>query len=67
MTTSSRSPNSRTSSRSACTRYKTAPGAMLNVYQWNYAVGNQPDPQHRDLRAALDAASTTQPHPAAGR
>jgi predicted amidohydrolase YtcJ len=41
-------------------RYKTAPGAMLNVYQWNYAVGNQPDPQHRNLRAALDAASTTQ-------
>jgi predicted amidohydrolase YtcJ len=40
--------------------YKTAPGAQLIVYQWNYAVGNQPDPQHRTLRAALDAASTTQ-------
>jgi hypothetical protein len=41
-------------------RYKPAPGALLTVYQWNYAVGNQPDPQHRTLRAALDAASTTQ-------
>ncbi len=41
-------------------RYKTPPGAQLTVYQWNYAVGNQPDPQHRTLRAALDAASTTQ-------
>ena len=41
-------------------RYKTAPGALLTVYQWNYAAGNQPDPKHRTLRAALDAASTTQ-------
>ena len=40
-------------------RYKTPAGAQLTVYQWNYAVGNQPDPQHRTLRAALDAASTT--------
>ncbi len=40
-------------------RYQTAPGAQLTVYQWNYAVGNQPDPKHRTLRAALDAASTT--------
>ena len=41
-------------------RYKTAPGALLTVYQWNYAAGNQPDPKHRTLRAALDAASTAQ-------
>jgi hypothetical protein len=28
------------------------------VHQWNYVAGNQPDPQHPTLRAALDAAST---------
>lgn len=41
--------------------YKTAPGAWLTVYQWNYSAGNQPDPKHATLRAALDAASTTNP------
>jgi predicted amidohydrolase YtcJ len=40
--------------------FKIPPGGRLTVYQWNYAVGNQPDPKHRTLRAALDAASTTQ-------
>lgn len=39
-------------------RYKTAPGQRLMVHQWNYTAGNQPDPQHPTLRAALDAAST---------
>jgi predicted amidohydrolase YtcJ len=39
-------------------RYKTAPGQRLIVHQWNYTAGNQPDPQHPTLRAALDAAST---------
>jgi predicted amidohydrolase YtcJ len=39
--------------------YQTPPGELLRVYQWNYSVGNQPDPQHATLRAALDAASTT--------
>jgi predicted amidohydrolase YtcJ len=39
--------------------YKIPAGARMTVYQWNYAVGNQPDPKHRTLRAALDAASTT--------
>ena len=39
--------------------YKTAPGQRLIVYQWSYTDGNQPDPGHPTLRAALDAASTT--------
>src|SRR6266850_1369628 len=39
-------------------RYQTPPGAQLIVHQWNYTNGNQPDPQHPTLRAALDAAST---------
>jgi predicted amidohydrolase YtcJ len=38
--------------------YQTPAGALLRVYQWNYA-GNQPDNRHATLRAALDAASTT--------
>ena len=38
--------------------YKTAPGQRLVVHQWNYTAGNQPDPQHPTLRAALDAVST---------
>jgi hypothetical protein len=39
-------------------RYKTPPGQRLVVHQWSYTGGNQPDPQHPTLRAALDAAST---------
>ena len=39
-------------------RYKTPPGQLLVVHQWSYTDGNQPDPQHPTLRAALDAAST---------
>jgi predicted amidohydrolase YtcJ len=38
--------------------YKTAPGQRLVVHQWSYTAGNQPDPKHPTLRAALDAAST---------
>ena len=38
--------------------YKTPPGQRLVVHQWNYTAGNQPDPQHPTLRAALDAVST---------
>lgn len=40
------------------TRYETPPGQLLVVHQWNYTAGNQPDPQHPTLRAALDAVST---------
>ena len=39
-------------------RYGTRPGQRLDVHQWSYTAGNQPDPQHPTLRAALDAAST---------
>jgi len=39
-------------------RYKTPAGQRLVVHQWSYAAGNQPDPQHPTLRAALDAVST---------
>ena len=39
-------------------RYHPAPGERLVVHQWSYTAGNQPDPQHPTLRAALDAAST---------
>lgn len=39
-------------------RYKTPPRGRLVVHQWSYTTGNQPDPQHPTLRAALDAAST---------
>jgi len=39
-------------------RYRTPPGEQLIVHQWNYTNGNQPDPQHPTLRAALDAVST---------
>ena len=38
--------------------YKTPPGQRLMVHQWSYTAGNQPDPQHPTLRAALDAVST---------
>lgn len=38
--------------------YKTPPGGLLVVHQWNYTEGNQPDAQHPTLRAALDSAST---------
>jgi predicted amidohydrolase YtcJ len=38
--------------------YAVAPGGKLVVHSWNYTDGNQPDPQHPTLRAALDAAST---------
>src|SRR5882757_3017998 len=39
-------------------RYRTPPGARLVVHQWSYTAGNQPDPDHPTLRAALDAVST---------
>jgi len=39
-------------------RYRTPAGERLIVHTWNYTAGNQPDPQHPTLRAALDAVST---------
>ena len=39
-------------------KYAPPAGGVLNVHQWDYTGGNQPDPTHPTLRAALDAAST---------
>jgi predicted amidohydrolase YtcJ len=39
-------------------KYAPQPGGLLNVHQWDFSGGNQPDPKHPTLRAALDAAST---------
>ena len=42
-------------------RYRPAPGQWLNVDQWNFYDGNQPDAARPNLRAALDLASPTVP------
>lgn len=42
-------------------KYKLPPGAWLNVHQWNYTDGNEPDATHPTLLATLDKASTTVP------
>ncbi|QUD88845.1 amidohydrolase [Phenylobacterium montanum] len=42
-------------------RYHIAPGQWLNVEQWNFSNGNQPDPAHPTLRAALDQAAGDRP------
>ena len=40
---------------------KLAKGKWLAVSQWEYAAGNQTDPQHLTLRAALDDAAPDNP------
>ena len=47
--------------RGCIERYKIAPGEWVNVRQWNYSNGNEPDATHPTLRAALDLASTQHP------
>lgn len=47
--------------RACVAKYKLPPGAWLNVHQWNYTNGNQPDAQRPTLLATLDRASTTTP------
>jgi len=48
-----------TSVVSACLKkYAVPPGGRLVVHQWNYVAGNQADPKHPTLLAALDLAST---------
>jgi len=42
-------------------RYKLPPGAWLNVHQWNYTNGNQPDADRPTLLATLDRVSRTIP------
>jgi predicted amidohydrolase YtcJ len=45
--------------RGCVEHYQPAPGTWLNVHEWNYTDGNQPDAANPTLRAALDHASTT--------
>jgi len=47
--------------RQCIEKQRVPPGHWLAVSQWEYAAGNQTDPQHLTLRAALDAASTQNP------
>ena len=47
--------------RGCVERMHVAPGHWLAVSDWEYGGGNQADPQHPTLRAALDAASTQNP------
>lgn len=42
-------------------RYHIAPGQWVNVQQWNFSNGNQPDAAHPTLRAALDLAAADRP------
>ncbi len=47
--------------RGCIERFKPAAGEWVNVRQWNFSDGNQPDSAHPTLRAALDLASTHTP------
>lgn len=47
--------------RACVQRYSPAPGEWLNVHQWNYTNGNQPDPERPTLVATLDRVSKTVP------
>lgn len=47
--------------RGCIERYHTAPGQWVSVREWDFMHGNQPDPAHPTLRAALDAATTANP------
>ncbi|HVW70631.1 MAG TPA: amidohydrolase family protein [Steroidobacteraceae bacterium] len=42
-------------------KYKPPAGSWLNVHQWNYTDGNEPDAEHPTILATLDKASTTIP------
>jgi len=42
-------------------RYKVQPGQWLNVVQWNYTNGNEPDALNPTLRAALDRGAPDNP------
>jgi predicted amidohydrolase YtcJ len=47
--------------RDCLTRYPVPAGGWLNVHQWNFSDGNQPDADLHTLVAALDRASTSIP------
>ena len=40
-------------------KYRPPAGKWLTVDEWNYASGNQPDPEYPTWRVALDKASST--------
>jgi predicted amidohydrolase YtcJ len=47
--------------RGCIERMHVPAGHWVAVSQWEYAAGNESDPEHLTLRAALDAASTQNP------
>ncbi len=47
--------------RGCIERFKIPAGEWVNVRQWNFSDGNQPDAAHPTLRAALDLASKQHP------
>jgi predicted amidohydrolase YtcJ len=47
--------------RGCVERAHLKPGQWLAVSQWEYAAGNNPDPKHPTLRAALDEAAPNNP------
>jgi predicted amidohydrolase YtcJ len=47
--------------RGCIERYRIPAGAWVNVRQWNFSNGNEPDPAHPTLRATLDLASDRHP------
>jgi hypothetical protein len=47
--------------RGCIRRYQVPAGAWINVRQWNFSNGNEPDAAHPTLRAALDLASRSHP------
>ena len=47
--------------RGCIERYKVPAGQWVNVRQWNFSNGNEPDAQHPTLRKALDLASVHHP------
>jgi predicted amidohydrolase YtcJ len=47
--------------RACIEKQKPEEGKWVEVIHWEFGAGNQPDPQHPTLRAALDAASTKHP------
>ncbi|HEY2658644.1 MAG TPA: amidohydrolase family protein [Caulobacteraceae bacterium] len=47
--------------KDCASKYHIARGHWLNVEQWNFSNGNEPDPTHPNLRAALDLAAADRP------
>jgi predicted amidohydrolase YtcJ len=47
--------------RGCIDRYSIPEGEWVNVSQWNFSDGNQPDAEHPTLRAALDLAAKDRP------